>query len=107
MRLPFPLACIVFLAAASTADASSDDAWKEFAASVEQRCLAAVGDKLDVPEAVVDPFGSERFGLAIVTGKSKGSDTMVSYICVMDKQSETVELGSELSAEQLRVTTGE
>ncbi|MCJ8517396.1 hypothetical protein ABID21_000152 [Pseudorhizobium tarimense] len=103
MRLPFPLVAFAILGTATTAVASSDDAWKEFAATVEQKCLAAAGDMLDAPEAVVDPFGSARFGLAIVTGKAKGTDTMASHICVLDKQSETVEIGSELSAEQVRI----
>ncbi|MCF6370381.1 hypothetical protein [Rhizobium halophilum] len=101
------LATITLLAAAGSASAASDDAWAQFARTVEEKCLAAAADMIEAPRAVVDPFGSERFGLAILTGKAKGADATISHICVMDKQSETVELGSELSADELRVTPGE
>ena len=101
------LAVLALLTAANSAAASSDDAWAEFAKTVEEKCLAATGGMIEKPRAVVDPFGSEHFGLAVVTGKAKGADATISHICVMDKQSETVELGGELSAEQLQVTAGE
>jgi hypothetical protein len=100
-------ASVIFLLLPSVGHAASDDAWKEFARTVEQKCLAAVAETIEAPQAVVDPFGSERFGLAVITGKAKGADANVSHICVMDKQSETVELGGELSAEQLSVKPAE
>ena len=59
---------------------------------------------LESAQAVVDPFGSESFGLAVLTGKASGGDATVSYICIMDKQTGTVELGSELPADVLSVT---
>ncbi|AKI02337.1 hypothetical protein IMCC20628_03653 [Hoeflea sp. IMCC20628] len=86
------------------AAASSDDAWAEFAAEVRSKCLEAAAPMLDDGKAAVDPFGSESFGLAVVTGKAKGGDAFVSYICVIDKQDRSVELGSELTAETLTVT---
>ena len=92
------------LASCLPAFASSDDAWQEFAAEVREKCLAAAEPALEKPAIAVDPFGSERFGLAILSGKAKGADATVSYVCVMDKQSRTVELGSELPAETLGVT---
>lgn len=92
------------LLAASPALASSDEAWAEFASEVETRCLEAAAPTLENAKAVVDPFGSERFGLAILTGKAKGADATVSHICVMDKQTLTVELGSELTADVVEVT---
>ncbi len=103
MRLPLFLA-FATLAAASPALASSDDAWAEFAREVETKCLEAAAPMLENARAVVDPFGSERFGLAILTGKAKGADATVSYICVMDKQAGTAELGSELTADVVEVT---
>ena len=101
------LAALALLLAAGSASAASGDAWEEFARTVEEKCLAAAADMIEAPRALVDPFGSERFGLAIVTGKAKGADAAISHICVMDKQSETVELGSELSGDDLRVTPAE
>jgi hypothetical protein len=97
------LLAATILPGAGTAEASSDDAWAAFAQTVEAKCLAAAKDTLDAPRVVVDPFGSERYGLAIVTGKAKGTMTTVSHICVMDKQTEAAELGSELGAEQVVV----
>lgn len=61
---------------------------------------------IEAPQAIVDPYGSERFGLAIVTGKAKGADATISHICVMDKETRTAELGSELTVDQVAVTAG-
>lgn len=100
-----PLLAAALALGAGHAQASSEDAWAAFAQTVETNCLAAAKDRLDGAQAVVDPFGSERFGLAIVTGTAKGTTTTVSHICVMDKQTEAAELGSELGADQVTVTT--
>ncbi|MBW8282781.1 MAG: hypothetical protein K0M55_04205 [Rhizobium sp.] len=94
----------LLLAAAVPAFASSDDAWQEFAGEVGKKCLEAAAPMLEGARVAVDPFGSERFGLAVLSGKAKGADVTVSYVCVMDKQTGVVELGSELSAETLGVT---
>lgn len=75
--------------------ASSDEAWALFAADVEQGCLDATKDSLSDAKAVVDPFGSQSFGLALVTGKSTGGAAST-IICVFDKQSKAVEIGGEL-----------
>ncbi|NRQ13978.1 hypothetical protein BHMPCIPO_01200 [Ensifer sesbaniae] len=56
---------------ASNAAASSGDAWETFRAEVSERCLAAASS-LEKASAVVDPFGSESFGLALVIGTPKG-----------------------------------
>lgn len=52
---------------AGPAFGSSDDAWAAFAAEVENTCLGAVGNSMSNASAVVDPFGSQSYGLAIVT----------------------------------------
>jgi hypothetical protein len=94
------------LLAASHAHASSDDAWAEFAAEVEEACLAATASVLPEANAVVDPFGSESFGLAIVTGEAAGGVT-ASIICVFDKQTKAVEIGGELAVTVTPVATAE
>ncbi|OJF93887.1 hypothetical protein [Pararhizobium antarcticum] len=81
--------------------ASSDKAWDALRADVQAQCLAAVTETVESPKAVVDPFGSERFGLALVSGKAKGADRTVSYICVYDKQTKAAEIGSELTPDML------
>jgi hypothetical protein len=80
---------------AGPAFASSGDAWDTFRAEVEQKCLEATSDILTDAVAVVDPFGSESFGLAIVTGEATPG-TEVRIICVTDKQTGAVEIGGEL-----------
>lgn len=81
--------------ATSTAHASSDDAWAEFGAEVEQGCLEATADIVTNAQAIVDPFGSETYGLALVTGDNPAGLTS-SIICVFDKQTGAVEIGGEL-----------
>lgn len=97
-------ALFLFLAAAFPVLASSDDAWQEFAKEVGDKCLEAAAPMLEGARVAVDPFGSERFGLAVLSGKAKGAEATVSYVCVMDKQTRAVELGSELPADTLGVT---
>ena len=88
------ISIILGAALANTAHASSDEAWVQFAKDVSAKCLKAVGANLTKRTIVVDPYGSDKFGLAIVSGKSSGSK--VSYICVYDKKTTAVELGGEL-----------
>ncbi len=97
------LALIFASAIAAPALASSDGAWAQFAADVQAKCLAAAAPLLTDAKAVVDPTGSESFGLAVLTGKAKGTDATVSHICVYDKKAKTVELGSELPSDALKV----
>ncbi|WHO72334.1 hypothetical protein [Rhizobium sp. BT03] len=94
------LTTAALISLAGAAHASSDDAWKQLAADVEAKCKkAAVA--IDKPAASVDPFGTSHFGLALVTGKPKGANGLVAQICVYDKQTKTVEIGSELDAKKL------
>lgn len=85
-----------------SARASSDDSWAAFGKEVAAACKAATGDSFSKPRVVVDPYGSERFGLAIVTGKLKAGGTG-SVICVFDKQSRKAEVGSELGPDLLKI----
>ncbi len=100
-------AALAFFTFAVPAFASSDGAWEEFAADVKEKCLAAAKPVIEKAAIAVDPFGSERFGLAILSGTAKGAVASVSYVCVYDKQAKTVELGSELTADTVAVTISE
>lgn len=94
------LASLAMLPAlALPAAASSDDAWAQFRKDVETACLAAAEPQFETATARVDPFGSESYGLALVSGKAKGADAEIAAICVYDKQAKTVEIGGELPAE--------
>lgn len=103
MRQTLMVTCFLCVATVP-ATASSGDAWAEFAEKVRTECLAAAAPTLEDAKAAVDPYGSESFGLAILTGKARGGDAMVSYVCVMNKQTGTIEFGSELPSDLLSVT---
>ncbi|WP_189635563.1 hypothetical protein [Rhizobium grahamii] len=93
----------IAIAAAGIARASSGDAWQQFATEVEGKCKQAARASIEFPHAVVDPFGSEHYGIALVTGKPKGANGFVSYFCVYDKQTKEVELGSEIETDEMRI----
>ncbi|MNL50372.1 hypothetical protein D3C87_1733840 [compost metagenome] len=86
----------------SIAAASSDDAWAAMRRDVSAKCLKAAAGSIEKPKAVVDPFGSESFGLALVSGKPKGAKGKITQICVYNKQTKTVELGGELTEQMLK-----
>lgn len=99
MRLPIALTALALFAATPPASAASDDAWEALRGDVGEKCLAAACDLFEAPRAIVDPFGSESYGLALVLGKAKGADADISAICVVDKRSGEAELGGELPAD--------
>jgi hypothetical protein len=85
------------------AEASSPDAWKEFNAQVEQKCAEAASDMFRKPQVAVDPVGSQNFGLAIVFGRSKEVKGRAAVVCVVNKKTGVVELGTEMSNDIVRV----
>lgn len=91
------------LSTAAGAYASSPDAWKQFNAEVEQKCADAAREMFRKPQVAVDPVGSENFGLAIVYGRSKDVKGRAAVICVVGKKTGTVELGTEMSNDLIRV----
>lgn len=91
------------LSAGAAAHASSPDAWKQFNAEVEQKCAEAAQDMFRKPQVAVDPVGSENFGLAIVYGRSQEVKGRAAVICVVNKKTGAVELGTEMSNDLIRV----
>jgi hypothetical protein len=83
------------------AEAASEAAWTEFRAKVEAACLDLVKDQVKQPQALVDPFGSGSYGLALVTGTPKGGDKEAGFICVYDKASGRAEIGGELDLQPI------
>ena len=76
---------------AGPALASSGDAWDEFRADVGAACLALVQGP-GTATVEVNPFGSDSYGVAVVTLSSgAGTDRM---ICVYDKARKTAELSA-------------
>jgi hypothetical protein len=91
------------LCAGSAAHASSPDAWKQFNAEVERKCADAARDMFRKPQVAVDPVGSENFGLAIVYGRSKEVKGRAAMICIVNKKTGAVELGTEMGNDLIRV----
>jgi hypothetical protein len=100
---PILLVCAL---GAATAGAASDDAWKTFQANVGKACDAASKDLIENGKAVVDPFGSPSYGLAVVTGRAVGAKVTISTICAYDKKTRKAEVGGEISADTLSVKPG-
>ena len=91
VALALALACL-----GGPAMASSSDAWEALRASVRAKCLAAAGPHLKRIRISVDPFGSESYGLALVTGFESGAGAPSRRICVVGKRSGKAELGADL-----------
>ncbi|RWX76083.1 hypothetical protein EPK99_20765 [Neorhizobium lilium] len=88
---------------ATAAHASSDSAWSAFQADVSKACVTAAKGLIENGRALADPYGSEHFGLAVVTGNAKGAKVTISTICVYDKKTKRAEIGGEIPADQLLV----
>jgi seryl-tRNA(Sec) selenium transferase len=108
MKTALVLSLVLGLAGTSSAQASSEDAWSGFQAEVSKACLAAAAGLIEKGKVLTDPYGSEHYGLAIVTGtakgaKTKGAKTTISTICVFDKKTRQAEIGGEIAADRLTV----
>ncbi|MFC6489550.1 hypothetical protein [Nitratireductor sp. GCM10026969] len=90
----------LFLLAASAVSAASPEAWEAFRADIEGKCLAAT-TTLEDKTAWVDPFGTESYGIAVVTGRSRYADGRQFAVCVYDKATKTVETLSETDLQVL------
>jgi hypothetical protein len=90
------LAAVALATAGYVAVASPPDAWAEFRQKVATKCitLALAGD-YEKARAEVDPFGTQTYGIALVSGSLKKGLGEASAICVMDKKTGTAELGGE------------
>lgn len=93
---PYLPATGLALIASLPAQAASDDAWEAFRGEVAAACRAAAEPLFEAPRIRLDPFGSESYGLALVSGKARGADVEIAAICVYDKQTKAVEIGGEL-----------
>ena len=90
------LALAMLATAAQPSAASSPDAWEEFQQKVAKACtaLALAGD-FEKATAEVDPYGTETYGIALVSGTLKKGLGEERVICVMDKKTGKAELGGE------------
>ena len=80
---------IVLALFAGPALASSEDAWDAFRADVLAKCRALV-PLAGTATVEVNPFGSERFGAALVT--TQDAQGVERFVCIYDKNSRAAEL---------------
>ena len=85
---------LVALLTAQHAQASSPDAWEEFQQDVEKACLAAAGGVMQVKNIQLDPYGSESYGFAVLSGVENGSSTERLVACAYGKRSKVAEISS-------------
>ncbi len=87
---------LVGLAFAGPAAATSPDAWKEFRQQVATSCAKlAMARDFQTVAVEVDPFGTQSYGVALVTGVLKKGLGPARAICVLDKKTGKTELGEE------------
>jgi len=98
--IAFGLAAMLLPGAAC---ASTSEEWTKMAKDVELKCGEATAAMFRKSQVIVDPTGSENFGLAIVYGRSKAAKAPAAVICVYDKKTMKVEIGSELGKDVIRV----
>ena len=98
----FPNIAALVILLPSAALASSHDAWVEFQMQVSVQCLKAVGKKVQKAAIIIDPYGSDSFGIAIISGASPGAATKIGYVCIYNKQTKKTEIGTELLMEVIK-----
>jgi hypothetical protein len=59
---------------------------------VERACLA-LAVSLDRPNVIVNPFGTESYGVAMLIGAEKGGE-VETYACVYEKRTKRAELSA-------------
>lgn len=79
---------------ASSALASTDEAWETFRTQVHEACLALAGPGSEVE---VSPFGSESYGAALVVTKTAQGEERA--ICIFPKATGAAELTTPLPPE--------
>jgi hypothetical protein len=93
----------LMLAMPGAAFAASEQASDQFAQEMEQKCTDAVGDMFRRPMIAVDPDGTQSYGVAIVYGRSREMRGPAAVICVMDKKTGRIEVGSPMGKDIVRV----
>lgn len=89
---------VIALGMIAPASASSGDAWQAMRDKLRNGCLSkATAMDLGKIEINVDPFGSQSYGIAVLTKRGGGRKQNLAYVCIMDKKTGTFEIGAEVS----------
>lgn len=94
---------VLALSIPGAAFASSEQAWDQFTKDLQKKCSDATGDMFRRPMVAIDPTGTQSYGVAIVYGRSKEAKGPAAVICVVDKKTGKVEIGSELDKDVVRI----
>lgn len=105
MRILFLAAATLAIGATTPAFASSSDAWGDFRADVKAKCVAALPEKLRNEAVFVDEFGTEKYGIALISGRPAKEKVRVTFACVYDKQAKTAQVTGSIGPEFVRVLT--
>ncbi|MGV8840022.1 MAG: hypothetical protein ACWA6X_06925 [Bauldia sp.] len=89
-------ALALLVAGVAESRAATEAEWEAFRADVEAKCLEAAEGLFETATAIVDPFGSQTYGMALIRGKARGADVNIMAICVYDKVTKVAEIGGEL-----------
>ena len=84
------LALVVF--AAESVLASSDDAWEEFRQDISTKMERAIAGTFASHELVIEPSGSESYGLAIASGVSAGNKQPLTVFGIYTKKTMKLEI---------------
>ena len=91
------LGVVIGLGMIVPASASSGDSWQAMRDKLRTGCLseaAAMG--LGRIEISADPFGSQSYGIAVLTKRGGDRRRNLAYVCVMDKKTGAFEIGGEV-----------
>jgi hypothetical protein len=78
---------------------ASPDAWNSFRKDVESACRTAAEPLMQDAQIVVDPFGSQSYGLAFLRGLAVEDGAARSLVCIFDKKARTAEIGGTMALE--------
>jgi hypothetical protein len=91
------LGIVIGLGMIAPASASSGDAWQAMRDKLRAGCASkATSISLERIEINVDPFGSQSYGVAVLTKRGGRKRQIVAYVCVMDKKTGAFEIGGEV-----------
>lgn len=88
------VACAVFafMSGPIQVQAASADAWAEYQQEVEQACRTAANASFMVRVALVDPYGSDSFGYALLIGLEPSATVESIVVCAYDLASKKAEI---------------
>ena len=91
------LGVVIGLGMIAPVSARSGDAWQAMRDTLRTGCASkATVIGLGRIEINVDPFGSQSYGIAVVTKRGADRKQNVSYVCIMDKKTGAFEMGGEI-----------